>query len=197
MLEIGFLLDDAPRLGRPVEVDSHEIETLIENKSVLSHAGDSQHTQNIQINKVIGENEKCVFYFMEKTIQTFWPTQYLSYLSIFCLSRRTQPYSFIVKNRGFGDRQPILGSNPPCAISSCLCGFRHDDDPLWKTGRVISSAPELRGGSCAMVQIQVGSGPSARHLLRGGVFPSGRLTASAVLLRRAVTYGGGTALFAT
>ena len=28
--------------------------------------GDSQHTQNIQINKVIGENEKCVFYFMEK-----------------------------------------------------------------------------------------------------------------------------------
>ena len=23
-------------------------------------------TQNIQINKIIGENEKCVFYFMEK-----------------------------------------------------------------------------------------------------------------------------------
>ena len=29
--------------------------------------GDSQHTQNIQINKVTGENEKCVFYFMEQT----------------------------------------------------------------------------------------------------------------------------------
>ena len=28
----------------------------------------SQHTQNIQINKVTGENEKCVFYFMEKTM---------------------------------------------------------------------------------------------------------------------------------
>ena len=27
---------------------------------------DSQHTENIQINKVIGENEKCVFYFTEK-----------------------------------------------------------------------------------------------------------------------------------
>ena len=26
-----FLLDDAPRLGRPVEVDSNQIETLIEN----------------------------------------------------------------------------------------------------------------------------------------------------------------------
>ena len=32
-------------------------------------AGDSRHTQNIQINKVIGENEKCVFYFMEKTLK--------------------------------------------------------------------------------------------------------------------------------
>ena len=39
------------------------------------HAGDSRHTQNIQINTVIGENEKYVTYFMEKTKQTFWPTQ--------------------------------------------------------------------------------------------------------------------------
>ena len=27
-----FSLDDAPQLGRPAEVDSHQIETLIENK---------------------------------------------------------------------------------------------------------------------------------------------------------------------
>ena len=34
---------------------------------MLCHAGDRQHTQNIPINKVIGENEKkYVFYFMEK-----------------------------------------------------------------------------------------------------------------------------------
>ena len=90
--------------------------------------GDSQHTQNIQVNKVIcenekciflfyrknyadflgnsevlsytstlwdtiqeidnilkiskiieviGDNEKCIFYFMEKTKWTFWPTQYV------------------------------------------------------------------------------------------------------------------------
>ena len=31
-------------------------------------AGDSQLTQNIQINKVIGENKKCVVYFMEKNL---------------------------------------------------------------------------------------------------------------------------------
>ena len=28
--------------------------------------GDGWHTQNIQINKVIDENEKCIFYFTEK-----------------------------------------------------------------------------------------------------------------------------------
>ena len=39
-------------------------------------AGDSLHTQNIQINKVTGDNEKCVFYFTEETIRTFWPTLY-------------------------------------------------------------------------------------------------------------------------
>ena len=44
---------------------------------MLYHLGDNQHTKNIRINKVIGENEKCVFYFMEKTKQTCWPTQYL------------------------------------------------------------------------------------------------------------------------
>ena len=44
---------------------------------MLYHAGDSQHTQNIQISKDIGENKKCIFYFKKKTKQTFWPTQYL------------------------------------------------------------------------------------------------------------------------
>ena len=33
--------------------------------------GDGWHTQYIQINKVIGENEKCVFYFMQETKQSF------------------------------------------------------------------------------------------------------------------------------
>ena len=40
------------------------------------HVRDCQHTQNIQINKVIGENEKYDFYFTEKTKQTFWSIQY-------------------------------------------------------------------------------------------------------------------------
>ena len=39
-----FSLDDAPWAGRPVEVDSDQIE-----QSTLYRAGDSRHTQKIQI----------------------------------------------------------------------------------------------------------------------------------------------------
>ena len=38
---------------------------------MLHHVLDNQHTQNIQMNKVIGENEKCVLYFMEKLNRLF------------------------------------------------------------------------------------------------------------------------------
>ena len=39
-----FSLNHAPRLGRPVKVNSDQMETLIENNQC---AGDSQHTQKI------------------------------------------------------------------------------------------------------------------------------------------------------
>ena len=45
---------------------------------MLYHVGDNRDSQNIQINKVIGESEKCVFYFLEETKQTFWLTKYLA-----------------------------------------------------------------------------------------------------------------------
>ena len=66
----GFSLEDAPRSGRHVEVDRGQIKTLTENNT-LFHAGDSRHTQNIQINNVLGDNETCIFYFTEKTKWTF------------------------------------------------------------------------------------------------------------------------------
>ena len=67
-------LDDAQLLDRPIEVDSDQIKMFWE-QSALYHMGDCQHTQNIQINKVIGENEKRVLYFTGKTIQTLRPTR--------------------------------------------------------------------------------------------------------------------------
>ena len=54
-----FQLDGAPHLGRPVEVDSDQIDTLIENNQHYA----MQVSQNIQSNKVIGENEKCVLFY--------------------------------------------------------------------------------------------------------------------------------------
>ena len=57
-----FWLDDAPWSGRQIEIDSGQIQALIEdNQWMLYHMGDSQYVKNIQINKVIGENEECVF----------------------------------------------------------------------------------------------------------------------------------------
>ena len=38
---------------------------------MLYHTGDSWRTQNIQINKVIAENEECVFHCTEKAKWTF------------------------------------------------------------------------------------------------------------------------------
>ena len=40
-------------------------------QSTWYHVGDSWHTQSIQINKVIDENEKCVFCFTENTETDF------------------------------------------------------------------------------------------------------------------------------
>ena len=56
-----FSLDDAPQSGRPAEVDGVQIKTLIKNNQCYT-TRDSQPTQNIQINKVVGENKKGVFY---------------------------------------------------------------------------------------------------------------------------------------
>ena len=62
-----FSLDDALWSGRPVEVDSDQIETLIEN---------NQHSTiweraNIQINKVISENENVSFTLWKKCNRLF------------------------------------------------------------------------------------------------------------------------------
>ena len=47
------------------------------------HAGDSQHTQNIQMNKVTGENENVSFIFQKKTKWNFWPTLYKAFWGSF------------------------------------------------------------------------------------------------------------------
>ena len=59
-------LDGAPQLGRPIEADSDQIETLIENNQHYTMWEIANLLKISKINKIIGENEKCVFYFTEK-----------------------------------------------------------------------------------------------------------------------------------
>ena len=58
-------------VGRPAEVDNDQIKTLIENNQCYTTQEIVDVLKNIQINKIIGENENSIIYFMEKTIQTF------------------------------------------------------------------------------------------------------------------------------
>ena len=71
-----FLLNNAPWSSRPVEVDSNQIKTLIKNNQ---HYTTWEIADILKMSKsiVMGENEKCVFDFMEKHIWTFWSTQYI------------------------------------------------------------------------------------------------------------------------
>lgn len=51
---------------------------------MLYQVGESRHNQNIQSNKIIGENENIYFILWKNTTQTFWPTQ--NYVLLSCLS---------------------------------------------------------------------------------------------------------------
>ena len=70
-----FSLNDAPQLDRPAEVDNDQIETLIENSQCYPTREEIADILKVSRSIVIGENEKCVFYFTEKTKLTFWPMQ--------------------------------------------------------------------------------------------------------------------------
>ena len=59
-----FPLGNATWWGRPVDVDSNRDITC--EQSTLYHVGDSRHTQNIQINNIIGKNEKVSFVLWKK-----------------------------------------------------------------------------------------------------------------------------------
>ena len=51
-------------VGRPVEVDSDQIKTLIgNNQCYIPWEGENWQTQNIQISKAINENEKCLVFY--------------------------------------------------------------------------------------------------------------------------------------
>ena len=56
-------LDDAPWSGKPAEIDSDQIETLIEKNQHYTMWEIADMLKNMQINKVIGEKENCVLFY--------------------------------------------------------------------------------------------------------------------------------------
>ena len=69
-----FSLHNTSRSGRPVEIDSDQIETLIENNQCSTTR---EIADILKISKSIKllVKMKNVSYFMEKTKWTFWPMQ--------------------------------------------------------------------------------------------------------------------------
>ena len=71
-----FLTGHAPQSSRPVEVHSDQMETFVENNqcyTIWEIAGLIKISKSIKLLVKM----KNIFYFMEKTKQTFWPTQYI------------------------------------------------------------------------------------------------------------------------
>ena len=69
-----FSLDDAPQSGRPVEVDSNQIETLIENNQCNTMRKIAANVLKISKPIKLLVKMKNVSYFTEKTK---WATQYV------------------------------------------------------------------------------------------------------------------------
>ena len=57
-----FSLDDAPWLGRPVEVDSNHIKALTENNQPYTML-ETANILNISKSTAIGENENCLIFY--------------------------------------------------------------------------------------------------------------------------------------
>ena len=69
-----FLLDDAPWLGKPAEVDSNQIETVVENNQRYTTQEIADILKKSRSIKLLVK-VKNVFYLQKKTKRTFWPIQ--------------------------------------------------------------------------------------------------------------------------
>ena len=114
-------MDNAPWLGRPVEVGRDQIETLIENNQRYTTW---EIAEILKISKSINENEKYVFYFMEKTKwPTFWTTDIYQIFANFgnrTLKRLSWTETWISGCQGRGQRRwkragPHAGKCGRCA----------------------------------------------------------------------------------
>ena len=92
---------------------------------MLYHVGDGWRAQNIQINKVIGENEKCAFYFTEKINRLFGQPSRITFAT--CFHRLA---TYLVKSRAawFLSPPPLFSLKEILAIFK-QCPFHFSEGP--------------------------------------------------------------------
>ena len=71
-----FSLDHAPWSGRPVEIDSDQIETLIENSQCSTIQEIADILKISKSIKLLVKMKNVPFILQKKSEQTFWPAQY-------------------------------------------------------------------------------------------------------------------------
>ena len=71
-----FSLDNAAWEGKSVEVEYHSNRDINGEQSMWCHVEIANILKISKSIKLLVKMKKCVFYFMEKTKQNFWPTQY-------------------------------------------------------------------------------------------------------------------------
>ena len=101
-----FLAGWCSTAGRLVEIDSDQIKTLTEN-NLLYYMGDSWYIQNIQINKVIGGKENCVFFMKKITYRLLGPPNTLYQSSKF-EAERLKFLSWIILSNKWWSEGAIL-----------------------------------------------------------------------------------------
>ena len=72
-----FLLDDAPWMGRLVEVDRDQTETLIEIDQCYTTWEITDILKISKLMKLLMKMKNMSFFLRKKTCKLFWPTQYL------------------------------------------------------------------------------------------------------------------------
>ena len=119
---------------------------------MLNHVGDSRHTQNVQFNKVIGENEKNCVLFYEKSYGLFGqpnsnshpiPYPYNHYIFNTFLMSNTAcglMHSSIGMASQFITGE-VLAIGLPHGASDCLCPIYHQlQDPYCQPGSESSNS---------------------------------------------------------
>ena len=70
-----FSLDDAPRSGKPDEVDSDEIQTFIENEQHSTMRKTADILKISKSTKLLVKIKNVSFILWKNTTRAFWPTQ--------------------------------------------------------------------------------------------------------------------------